>query len=775
MVISRLGEHADSRRQVLEEAWHIITRTNPMPAVCGRICPHQCEQSCNRCDKDCAVAVNSIERFLGDWAITNGLKHTILTQEERSEKIAVVGAGPAGLACAYHLARSGYKVTIFEALAEPGGMLRYGIPAYRLPREVIDAEVQNIVDLGVEIRTGCAVGKDVTIEDIQGEYDVVFLSIGAHKGVKLYCQGEDADGVYSGVELLRQYNSGDSFELGNQVVVIGGGDTAIDAARVARRMGANTTIVYRRTRKEMPAYPEEIAEAEEEGVKIRFLAAPLEIITENGRAASLVCQRMKLGEPDSSGRRRSEPIPNDTFTVPLTSLIVAVSQLPNWDKLGQFQNEKGWINSDEWGTTAFDKVYAGGDVVELGFVTTALAQGKRAAEKIHAQLSGSPLPEKEDQPVITSDQINLLNIEREPRHEIRKLPVAKRLENPAEEIKPTLPEDAVIAEGKRCMSCGSSFVKKKITPLLILRRITQFGIGTLLLNSYFTVFQTKQIYDGPFRSVCVPGLNCHACPTAMMGCPIGMLQHFSATHKFPFFLIGFLGVIGLISGRFTCGWLCPWGLLQDVMHAFKRLTVHIPKYLTHLKYATLIILVLILPYLTYQHWFSKLCPMGALIAGIPWAVWNPDDPVFESAIVDPASIGTMFWIKMIILGVFLALFLIVKRPFCRTVCPLGATYALFNRVSLVSVKVKSSCTDCGRCEEICPMDLKVRTEVNSENCIKCLDCTQCEHVEFTWNLPWRNGNSVVPKEQIPRSQVSQCNLCGHNSDSNNNGKHNARG
>lgn len=291
---------------------------------------------------------------------------------------------------------------------------------------------------------------------------------------------------------------------------------------------------------------------------------------------------------------------------------------------------------------------------------------------------------------------------------------------------------------------------KKIDKLFLLRRFTQIGVGTILLQSYFKVFSTKQIYDGPLKNGCVPGLLCHACPTATMGCPIGMLQHFAATHRFPFYLIGILGIIGLISGRFTCGWLCPFGLLQDAMHWFKQLKVRIPIWLNYMKYPILVIVTIVIPYITQEHWFSKLCPSGALVAGIPWTLWNPTDPVFDMAVIPTEAVGTMFWIKIWILGAFLMLFVFIKRPFCRTVCPLGAIYALFNRISLVSMKVNDSCPSCGMCPDLCPMDLTVETEINSENCIKCLDCTQCNHVEFYWNLPW--------KKQPEDFKVKDCNL-----------------
>ncbi|MDP8229062.1 MAG: 4Fe-4S binding protein [Candidatus Electryoneaceae bacterium] len=283
---------------------------------------------------------------------------------------------------------------------------------------------------------------------------------------------------------------------------------------------------------------------------------------------------------------------------------------------------------------------------------------------------------------------------------------------------------------------------KKIDTLLVLRRISQIGIGTILLNGYFKVFTSKQIYDGPLKYGCVPGLNCHACPSATMGCPIGMLQHFMATHRFPFYLIAFLAIIGLLSGRFTCGWLCPFGLLQDSLHWFKKLRIRIPKALNYFKYVVLVVVTIAIPYFTYEHWFSKLCPCGALIAGIPWALWNPTDPNFEMPVIPAEAMGAMFFLKLWILGVFFVLFLLIKRPFCRTICPLGAIYALFNRISLVSLKVKESCTNCGMCNELCPMDLDISTEINSENCIKCLDCLQCDHVEYYWNLPWKPDDPV---------------------------------
>lgn len=272
MTIAQAEKYEKPQAQAFTEAWEILTEKNPLPAVCGRVCPHPCEAGCNRKEKDDPLAINNVERFVGDWGLNQNLKLKKLTEDARPERIAVLGAGPAGLGCAYHLARKGYAVTIFEAFDKPGGMLRYGIPAYRLPREILDGEINKILDLGVELRTNTAVGRDLPYEQVQADYDAIFVGIGAHKGRELRCPGEDAENVLSGVKYLNLANSGKSVELGDKVVVIGGGDTAIDAARVALRHGAKATILYRRTRHEMPAIEEEIVGAEEEGIVFHFLA-----------------------------------------------------------------------------------------------------------------------------------------------------------------------------------------------------------------------------------------------------------------------------------------------------------------------------------------------------------------------------------------------------------------------------------------------------------------------------------------------------------------------
>ena len=351
-IIAQAEAYGRTPEQAYELAWRTITERNPFPAVCGRVCPHPCEDACNRSAKEGGVAVNALERFIGDFGIRKGLKLTMLTEERHPEKIAVVGAGPAGLSCAYQLVRRGYAVTLFEAFGKPGGMLRYGIPRYRLPMDVLDAEIGRVLDLGVELRTNTAVGKDISLEQLRQEYKAVFVGIGAHKGIELRVPGEDAQNVYTGTEFLNRVNSGEEVQVGGKVVVIGGGDTAIDAARVSKRLGADVTILYRRTRAEMPAIKPEIEGALEEGVNIEFLAAPVSILRNNGEATGLRCIRMELGEPDSSGRPRPVPKPGSEFDVPATAIIAAISQAPQVYGFGALVENKSWIKADDWGATS---------------------------------------------------------------------------------------------------------------------------------------------------------------------------------------------------------------------------------------------------------------------------------------------------------------------------------------------------------------------------------------------------------------------------------------
>jgi NADPH-dependent glutamate synthase beta subunit-like oxidoreductase/Pyruvate/2-oxoacid:ferredoxin oxidoreductase delta subunit len=459
-----------SLEEACDAAWYLEVETNPFPSVMGRVCPHPCEDNCNRNEKDGAVAINSVERFIGDWGIERKLSlKPVDDGGPHDEKIAVVGSGPSGLSCAYQLARRGYKVTVFEAFEKPGGMLRYGIPQYRLPREVLDAEIQRILDLGVELRCGVTIGKDVTLEDLKHDYAAVFVGIGAHKGKTMGLPGEEGPGVYTGTDFLNKANRGEQVDLGSRVVIVGGGDTAIDAARVSlrlssdaasmsRRMGADVTILYRRTRTEMPAIAREIEEALEEGIKIEFLAAPARIERNgDGSIKTLSVQRMELGEPDESGRRRPVPIEGDVYDMEADSVIMAVSQAPDWSTLGAIETKGSWLEVDEWGRTDIEGVWSGGDTLRLGLATISIGQGCKAAECIHATLRGEEPRERAKTNPIGPDKIKLDYYDEKPRAERKILSPEERLAKPMEEVDLGVTRETVLEETTRCFSCGNCF------------------------------------------------------------------------------------------------------------------------------------------------------------------------------------------------------------------------------------------------------------------------------------------------------------------------------
>jgi NADPH-dependent glutamate synthase beta subunit-like oxidoreductase len=444
VIIAQAKDYGLTQEQACERVWKRIVQRNPFPAVTGRICPHPCETACQRNAKDGAVAFNAIERMIGDFGIANKLGLSRLAAPPRAEKVAVIGAGPAGLSCAYQLVRRGYAVTVLEALNEPGGMLRYGIPEFRLPREVLDAEIARILDLGVELKCNCAVGKDISLEQLRQNYEAVFAGIGAHQGVKLELPGEDAPNVLSGIAFLKRVHCGEKVDVGNRVVVVGAGGTACDVARLSRRLGAEVTMLGL----EITATKCETESAREEGVRIEYPAVPLEILRRNGRAAGVRCVR--LG--NSGDTLPPVPLAGSEFDLEADSIIIAVRQQPDFRGLETASNRNGWIKTDDWGRTAVAGVFAGGDSAGLGIATVAIAQGRLAAEAIDAGFQGRTLEKPSALPAIPIEKLRLDWYPAALRHEAQRVSVAER--ELGTEVDLGLTEAEVLEEAKRCMSCG---------------------------------------------------------------------------------------------------------------------------------------------------------------------------------------------------------------------------------------------------------------------------------------------------------------------------------
>ncbi len=451
----------------VERAWRILVAENPLPGVCGRVCPHPCEAECNRADLGGAIAIQAVERYLADEAAAHGwrLERPLGGHERR---VAIVGAGPAGLSCAYHLARLGHLPTVYEAHDRPGGLLSHAIPAYRLPPAVLEREIEAIKALGVRFELRARLGDNLSFEQLL-EADAVFLAPGQALSHRLGVPGEEATGVVGGLDYLRAVAAGQPPDLGPQVIVVGGGNTAVDAARCALRRGATVTVLYRRGEAQMPANPAEVEEARAEGVEFRFLAAPLAVIARAGRVAGLRCQAMRLGEPDSSGRERPVPIPGTEFDLPGSAVIAATGQELDARLLTgvALHAEKGLIPTDAAGGTALSRVFAGGDAATgAGTVAQAIGSGKRAALAIDWQLRtgnlegfapGSPARATARGTmgaVVRPADLNPDYIESVPRPALAQRQAGLRRGDLAE-VNLGLPAGAAHAEAARCISCGT--------------------------------------------------------------------------------------------------------------------------------------------------------------------------------------------------------------------------------------------------------------------------------------------------------------------------------
>jgi NADH-quinone oxidoreductase subunit F len=459
------------RAERFGDAYKIMLKTNPFPSVCGRVCDHKCQAKCRRRNLDEPLAIKFLKRFITDNA---SRPQTALVPVTRKEKIAVIGAGPAGLTAARDLALRGYKVTVFEELSEPGGMLRWAIPAYRLPRNTLADEINdNIKSLGVEIKCNTRVGKDVSFEQVSKNFDYIFMAPGAHKSQPMGVEGENLKGVYGGVEFLRDFSTDEKAwssgkkTLGSKVAVIGGGNSAIDAARVALRLGADVTILYRREKKDMPAAEEEILAAEDEGIKIKFLVIPLNISGKDGKVSGITCQRTRLTEFDKSGRKKPVAIAESEFTLSVDTIIAAIGQVPDMT----FVPAVSGVNVNKWSTfdlaagsksqTSNPKFFTGGDALTgPDTVIGAIAQGHQAARDMDAYIRKinnepayvEPPDEFIDVPLVIDE-----NSEEAPQARMPELLAGDRRKN-FKEVELGYEKTIAVMEACRCLRCDAEIV-----------------------------------------------------------------------------------------------------------------------------------------------------------------------------------------------------------------------------------------------------------------------------------------------------------------------------
>jgi NADH-quinone oxidoreductase subunit F len=444
----------------LDDAYKILLKTNPFPSVCGRVCDHKCEYKCRRATLDEPVNIKVLKRYITDNAKRPPVERVPVT---RKEKVAIIGGGPAGMTAAKDLALRGYAVTVFEELPEAGGMLWWGIPEYRLPRDILKAEISAIVALGVDLRCNTRVGREIPWESVKKDYDVVYLAIGAHKSMRLGVEADNLTGVRGAVEFLREVNLGKAPKVGDRVAVIGGGNSAVDAARSAKRLGAReVTILYRRLRPDMPAQEEEIRAAEDEGVKIQYLVAPLGFKGDNGKLQKVVCQRMNLGEFDASGRRRPIPVEGEEFSLDADTVLAAIGQVPELPFPAdgeEIQVSKGGLILIRPGTLSRAGealIFAGGDAVTgPDTVIAAIAAGHRAAHEMDAAIrarSGEPAYVPPPEEVIPIPMEIQEETPERPRTPLPHTLVAERIRD-FREVELGFPKDIAVAEAARCLRC----------------------------------------------------------------------------------------------------------------------------------------------------------------------------------------------------------------------------------------------------------------------------------------------------------------------------------
>ena len=453
----------------IETAIRINRKVNPLPAVCGRICTRPCESVCRRTQVDEPIAIAGLKRFAADY--TKGLRILQRPENTYDEKVAVIGGGPAGLSAAYELSLLGYKATIFETQDKLGGMLFEGIPEFRLSKDVVEEEIDLILSLGIEAKTGLSLGRDFTIEGLLKDFHAVLLAIGSQRSLLPKCKRSESQRVITAVEFLKQVCRGERPRLGKHVVIIGGGHTAIDTSRTCLRLGVrDVTIIYRRTINEMPLCRAELEEAEQEGVKVRYLSAPVSFLcNESGNIEKVCCVKMQLGELDESGRRCPIPVEHSEFEINADTVISAIGYIPEEEILSQnkiLTSDKGRVIVDKTGATNIKGVFACGDVVSgPSNLIRAIASGKKIAKAAHCYFRNQPLEVEEK-----SSSFGMLNerivklIHKANRQKMPVLPVEKRT-NSFAEVELGYTWEQATQEAQRCLKCGTSELTRQLRSL----------------------------------------------------------------------------------------------------------------------------------------------------------------------------------------------------------------------------------------------------------------------------------------------------------------------
>ena len=732
-----------------KEALQLIREFIPFPSVCGRVCPHPCETACHRGKVDKPIAIAALKRFVADYAAQAAAEETVAARITRQERVAIVGSGPAGLTAAWKLAKLGYRVTVYEALPVAGGMMAVGIPEYRLPKKVLQAEIDAIQKLGVEIRLNSPAGKDGPQPDdlfSQG-YGAIFLAVGASRPLRLNIPGEELEGVYPAPSFLKDVNLGKEVKVGEKVVIIGGGNVAIDSARTALRLGAKeVSIAYRRSRKEMPAYEEEIVAAEEEGIKIHYLAAMVRLLGRDSKVAGLECIRMELGAPDASGRRRPTPIKGSEFVIEADTVISAIGQAPNLtfsSARGQLKTSGGILGVDpETLATNIPGVFAGGDVASRSAtIIGAIADGKRAAIAIHNYLSGEDLPLQEPTlPEVRLEDMGLNGVVHKERASMPALPVGERSGN-FREVDLGFSPEAAVEEAKRCLLHRPDTMNKVLTDW----RIKAIEIVSFLAFVYAAFGYVNSAYLHLVSSFWLSGYS-----DRIAIIPFGiwrvareknsyirkriavlvsfitalwiLIPYITGSSFFNHHIIGsiwffaYLVIVLLFGRRADCGWNCPCvGIRDTVGDVFRERTLrgNLLWKLRHLKW---VFMASLLVYLVLLGATRFLAPHTSFVT--------------SKYIYSIAGRYYFYW-WAVTLGLYFASFLIVpwtgSRNFCRFLCPWGALYGVVgNKLGFYKIAAeREKCLRCNTCVTNCYMGVPIRSLVQKHGEIKVADCVGC--------------------------------------------------